>query len=776
MKKLLKITGVIAATGIVLVGAAAVAIRVFLPPEKLKALAISEADKSLHRTLEVRGVSFGLLSGLRIEGLRLSETPNFSKGEFLTAESFTLSPEWLPLLHKEIVARKIELRGASVTVVKSAGGKFNFSDLLGAPAENSAAAAKKSAAPAKSAPSAAPSALALVVDALRLKDVALHYADKQQGVKAGLEIADLEVDGFSLSGPFSLSMDVKADYAAAGKRYAGAFKAKGKANLGGGDQSRASADFSSFVLAAQGKEVTGSLRFENAQAPKISLQLRAQAMDAKFLNSALGGAIVPDGTAVPAIEAAASLSYNPPMVDVSSFKLSAAGAELTGSASVADINAQHPKLKLEAASNEFKIAPLLDVLPQFRGGGLDGKASLKISAASEAGGVMGLKLLEVRLGGMDAKASGTVSGIGDKTQTFNIKLDTNKFSLSSLAEGVASMKQFGLNGSVALSAVASGSAASPKASGTLTLDDVAAKYQGQTLEKTTGLIHFTEDSVNMPQLTGRLNGGDFKLKVAASNTPAPAVTISGWLSLLDLGALQKLAGGPAPAGAAAPHAAPASAPARSASASSSSAPSTRTSPANAPPLKTSGDITVDKTTHPNFECGKMTLNWNLTGVTPDMKRLDGTAKLLVAAGKAINILDFAAARGGLVRAMVVPLAALQKARDLHVPGLNIPDMQNIPFNKIEGDYSASQGVITMKPFLLDSPVIGMNTTGTVDMGAQTANLKTAVKSSLGEIDLAITGPFSNISVRPNVSQQLQSTGKQLLQDQGKALLNKFLHR
>src|ERR1700722_629700 len=125
MKKLLKIAGALAALIVVLLAAAAVAVRVFLPPEKLKALAISEADKSLHRTLEVRSVDFGLLTGLSIQGLRLSETPDFSKGEFLRGDGFPLSPECLPLLHKEVVARNIELRGAIITVVKGADGRFN---------------------------------------------------------------------------------------------------------------------------------------------------------------------------------------------------------------------------------------------------------------------------------------------------------------------------------------------------------------------------------------------------------------------------------------------------------------------------------------------------------------------------------------------------------------------------------------------------------------------------------------------------------------------------
>src|SRR5271155_4837475 len=125
MKKIFKIVAGLAAIFVVLLAAAAVAVRVLLPSEKLKALAISEAGKSLHRTLELRSVDFGVLTGLSIQGLRLSETPDFSKGEFLTAERFTLRPEWLPLLHKEFVARRIELSGASVTAVKGSHGKFN---------------------------------------------------------------------------------------------------------------------------------------------------------------------------------------------------------------------------------------------------------------------------------------------------------------------------------------------------------------------------------------------------------------------------------------------------------------------------------------------------------------------------------------------------------------------------------------------------------------------------------------------------------------------------
>lgn len=673
MKTFLKIAAILAGLGVALLGAAAVAVHILLPPEKLKVLAVAQADKALHRKLEIQSIDFGLLSGLRIKGLRLSESPDFSKGEFLSADSFILSPAWLPLLHMEIVARKIELDGANVTVIKGNDGSFNFSNMTAAPpasAPRSPAPVKTAshAKPSKASPAPAPTAaapIALAVNALRLENVTLHYTDKKQGAKADVKLADVKVDGFSLSGPFSVSLDVSADYTAAGKHYAGSFKTKGRVDLGGGDPSRLSADLSKFTLAAQGIELNGSLQFADSKSPKVSLNVALPALDTKTLNAAIGSALAPPGVELPAVKVEVKFAYADPSVEVSSFKLSASGGQILGSASVADINAKGPKLK---------------------------------------------------------------------------------------------------------------------ASGSLSLDSLGGKYQGQTLEKLAGQIHFTQDSVDIPELTGRLNGGDFKLKLAASNPAAPLVTISGSMSLLDLGALQNLGGGPspAPAKASAPAAKAASASTSSSATSSkpapAAAPATQTAPKTAPytgpVLKTSGDITVDKTTHPNFQCGKMTLTWNLTGVTPDLKRLDGVAKLAVGAGSVTNIIDFAKAKGGLVRVLVTPLDALQKAHSMHIPGLSVPDMQNISFNKITGDYKAAKGVISLQPFLFDSAAIGMTTTGTVDMGAQTANMKVSTKISGAQIDLAVTGPLSNLSVRPILSPQLQNTVNQL-QNQGKALLHSF---
>ncbi len=717
MKTLLKILAALAAVVVVLLAAVALAIRIFFPPEKLKALAEQQADKALHRRLEIGSIGLSLVSGLRIDGLRLSESPDFSKGEFLRADSFVLTPDWSALLARKLVARRLELDGASVNVIKEKDGRFNFSDMTGDPAASAAAStpqpapARKAkhaeaAAPAPASAAAAPAALAVSVGSLRLKSVALHYVDRKQGTKADLALDGVQLDGFRTDGPFTLALQAKADYAAGGQRYAVTLDAKGTVDLGGGVPAKLKADFSSIALSTLGKRFTASVKVEDAAAPKIAFNAESPELDEAFLKQ-LAGPSVPAGIAVPAAKLSAQAAFAPPRLDVSSLELESAGAKISGSASVADVGAKEPR--------------------------------------------------------------------------FQLKFSSNKIPLASLADAAASLKSFELAGTAALALSASGTPTAPQASGNLSLDGVGAQYQGQKLEKLTGQIRFTQAFVDAPQLAGRLNGGDFTLKLSGANLQtAPAVNLSGRLSLLDLGALQKLA-------AASPSPAPAS---RSQAAQSArSAPGsprqrTAQSPASTPVLKTSGDFTVDKTVHPNFECGKMTVSWNLTGVGPDTRRLNGSAKVNVGPGQATDLLGFAAQSGGVVKALVVPLQALDKARALHIPGFNPPDLQNIPFTRIVGDYTMANGVVTMHPSELDGPSLSVSANGTVDLPAQTVNLKAMTTSSLGQLELAVTGPLSSPSVKPNLAQAAQSTAKRLLQDpktksflqnQGKNLLKGLFH-
>ncbi|MBI5245086.1 MAG: AsmA family protein [Elusimicrobia bacterium] len=802
MKRPLKILLILAAVLVALAGAAAVTVKIFLPPEKLKALAVSQADAALGRKLEMESVDFGLFTGLRIEGLRLSERPDFSKGEFLKADAFVLRFSWLPLLSKRFEAGKVLFQGLEASIKKGKDGQFNFSDLAGSGKAEPSGGAKAAGAP-----------LALQMRTAQIKDSRISYVDERENAKAVMKVNDASVSGFALSGPFSLSVDVDVDYSAGKSRYSGSLKAKGQADMGGLEPAKMSADFTKFALKTQNKEAAGTFRFKDAASPRVEASLSLPAVDGKFLNSLAQGAGLPPGLEVPASKVECALSYAPPALEVSSFKIELAGVKVSGKASVSDVAAKNPRIRLDAGSNTFELGRLADILPALRGRGLGGTGCLKaavegtreapaltaaevklelpplkskdlralfpaekgkpspipdgveLPAASLAASLNGtpsqavLRTFSLKLPGLALSGKGTLRGMDKGGTAVSIEASAPDMDLAKLAAILPQTRSAALAGkaSLTLSAHMPGGKAAAKASGTLSMAGLGVKYEGQTLSAVNGSVRFTQDSVDIQDLAGRWNNADFKLKLAASNPKAPSIEVSGSLSLLDLGALEKLAG----AGGQAKPAAKAAAKA----------------PYSGPVMKTSGSIAVDKVAHPNFNCGKASLTWSLTGVTPDFKRTDGTAKLLTAGGEAAGLLDMAKARGGVVRALVMPLIALDKARSLPIPILSsLPSLQNIPFTKIEGDYSVVKGVLEMKPFSIDGPVITLLTTGKVDLPNETTDLRAATKLPVGSIVILIKGPLAGPSIRPDISKQVNEVkekGLEILQKQGGELLKRL---
>src|SRR5690349_6287302 len=102
MKSLLKWLGILAAVFAVIVLALTAAIRIFLPPEKVKALVEKEVSAQLHRQVKLGDVSVGLFSGLSLSNFQLSENPDFSKGTFIASDQFVVRPRLLPLLAKKL--------------------------------------------------------------------------------------------------------------------------------------------------------------------------------------------------------------------------------------------------------------------------------------------------------------------------------------------------------------------------------------------------------------------------------------------------------------------------------------------------------------------------------------------------------------------------------------------------------------------------------------------------------------------------------------------------
>jgi hypothetical protein len=228
------------------------------------------------------------------------------------------------------------------------------------------------------------------------------------------------------------------------------------------------------------------------------------------------------------------------------------------------------------------------------------------------------------------------------------------------------------------------------------------------------------------------------------------VKLNGKVDRLDAGALAGLAGASAPTGQAAP-ACPRAA-----------EPEEKPAAKPAPPLKTSGSLAFGEIDHPNLKAGASEVRWALDGITPTLESMSGTATLRVGPGKTTNLLALAQQKAGKV--LLAPLIAIDKARGM-IPGVALPDVNNLPFTRITGDYVFRNGVMTMQPSLFDGPTLMARTDGQVDMVKQTLDLKVAMSVAGVQPMLKVTGSTNDPKVAPDIGSMIPNSTKQELQNQ-----------
>src|SRR5690348_3943557 len=103
----------------VLVALAVVTLHILLLPEKVRDLVTSQLTKHLHREVRLKNASFGLWSGVDLEGLSISERPTFQEGTFLRCQRAQIKLAWLPLLRHEVQVRELRLAKPEITVIRS---------------------------------------------------------------------------------------------------------------------------------------------------------------------------------------------------------------------------------------------------------------------------------------------------------------------------------------------------------------------------------------------------------------------------------------------------------------------------------------------------------------------------------------------------------------------------------------------------------------------------------------------------------------------------------
>ena len=184
MKKLIKVAAIVAGVLVLLVIVLSIVVKSYLSSDRLKPIILPKAEAMTGRKVQLDEINVSLFSGIIAKGLSVKERDG--QKDFLKIGRFVLSYRLLPLLKKQLVISKIEIVSPSVSIRKERGGKYNFSDIMGKPSQES----KKPSGPE---PKALP--VSVVADRLLIRNASLAFVDEEKGLPDVSIALDAEFKG-----------------------------------------------------------------------------------------------------------------------------------------------------------------------------------------------------------------------------------------------------------------------------------------------------------------------------------------------------------------------------------------------------------------------------------------------------------------------------------------------------------------------------------------------------------------------------------------------------
>jgi len=175
------------------------ALPLFINANQFKPTIESKLGTALGRQVTIGDIKLAIFSGgVTVSDIAIADDPNFSKSSFLTAKSLTVGVELIPLIfHKEVNVDSITLDGPDVSLIHSAGGKWNYSS-LGA-----------STAPKTNAPSGA-NAGAMSVKKIEIKNGKIVVSSVGSSQKPSVyQDLNLEASDLSYTSQFPFKLSVK---------------------------------------------------------------------------------------------------------------------------------------------------------------------------------------------------------------------------------------------------------------------------------------------------------------------------------------------------------------------------------------------------------------------------------------------------------------------------------------------------------------------------------------------------------------------------------------
>jgi hypothetical protein len=304
---------------------------------------------------------------------------------------------------------------------------------------------------------------------------------------------------------------------------------------------------------------------------------------------------------------------------------------------------------------------------------------------------------------------------------------------------------------------------------------LGATVEGLKLAGFTGTVTFNETLIDVPNLRGKLGDGDLDLNLTLRNyATAPNLDLEANLSKFDLGqwlaakeALTAKAAARAAAkkGAAGPGPGPSAGSAGGAEAGGGNAPAPAAGKPS-PPMSTRGKLTVGQLTHPNAEARDIRLAWDITGLTPELRLLNGSATVSSPSGHFTN-LGAMGKQSKILKVITFPLQIVQK---IAFGAMKI-DFNNPQYTGFEGDYSFQSGVMNIRDSKVVAEGRAMDIKGDIDLPKEELNL-TVTADIAGQLEVAVTGTLDNPKAKPKIAKLLTAPLKQ----GAETLLRGLLHQ
>ena len=346
-----------------------------------------------------------------------------------------------------------------------------------------------------------------------------------------------------------------------------------------------------------------------------------------------------------------------------------------------------------------------------------------------------VRKLRVKLGGNDVAIEGTIGDPAGR-MAYDLLVKCKSFVLEELTKLTPATRSLELKGSGFVALSVTGAGAKPVFAGKAQFRGAGATVAGLPLSEFTGTASFDERRLDVPNLKGKVADGSLEMDLTVKDfAKSPEITLDASLDRFDLGAFlvaktrYDAEHPPKPVTGGAPGA-----------------------PASTPPaVRSRGTFSVGSLAHTQAKLSHVKLSWDLTGVSPNLRLLNGNARLSAAEGRLRGAKEIAASNPAL-KALMTPVVIIM-GLGRFVAG--IPDLSDIAVRAIAGDYLFKDGVMHVRSSQLDSDKVQASAVGSVDLPHEALDL--LVTAQVGRVlptDIEVRGTISEPKVKPKVGKLL----------------------